>query len=115
MDEQQNQTPPVQAPQPEPAPQPQPPVQSAQIPQAILPTKNKPALYSYYLGMFGLIPIIGWVLGFPALYLGIKGLKQFKANPTPGAKAHAMFGVIAGGLEVTLFLLVGGNLLINSL
>lgn len=101
---------------PNPAP-PQPQQSNIQrdLAQTLIPTKNKPALFSYYFGIFGLVPIVGWILGFPALILGIQGLNKYKQNPTPGAKGHAIFGIITGILEILLFVVVGGNLLLNSL
>lgn len=68
--------------------------------QALIPTKNVPALLSYYFGVFGLIPLAGIPLSITAIVLGIIGLGKYKQNPTPGAKAHALVGLILGILEI---------------
>lgn len=73
--------------------------------QTMIPTKNKPALLSYYLGVAGLIPFFGIPFAIAALVLGIKGLKQYKANPTPGAQAHAIVGLVLSGIEIVVLLL----------
>lgn len=72
--------------------------------QTLIPTKNKPALISYYLGVFGLIPVLGLPLTIAAIPIGLKGLKRFKANPTPGAKGHALAGLILGLVELAFYL-----------
>lgn len=68
--------------------------------QVFLPTKNMPALLSYYFGVFGLIPFLGVPLAIAAVVLGIIGLKRFKLNPTPGAKGHAITGLVLGCFEL---------------
>src|SRR3954447_21804778 len=47
----------------------------------IIPYKNPQALIAYYLGVFGLIPGIGALLGPAALVLGIRGLRYVKREP----------------------------------
>jgi hypothetical protein len=71
--------------------------------QTLIPTKNKPALLSYYFGVFGLIPILGLPLCVVAIILGKKGLSQYKATPTPGAKGHAIAGIVMGSIPLALF------------
>lgn len=73
--------------------------------QTFLPTKNKPALISYYCGVFGLIPLLGLPLSVAAVVLGFMGLSRFKVNPTPGAKGHAIAGLSLGIFELVVFLL----------
>ncbi|MBP9853207.1 MAG: hypothetical protein QG629_436 [Patescibacteria group bacterium] len=72
--------------------------------QRLLPTKNKDSLLSYYFGIFGLIPIpvIGNVLAVLAIVFGHKAMKTFRTNPTPGAKGHAMTGLILGYIELVI-------------
>lgn len=74
--------------------------------QTFIPTKNKPALFSYYFGIFGLIPFFGIPLAIVAVVLGIIGLKKFKQNPTPGAKGHALTGLILGSIELFITILL---------
>ena len=68
--------------------------------QMLIPTKNIPALLSYYFGVIGLIPFLGIPFSIAAIVLGKIGLSRYKANPTPGAKAHALIGLILGICEI---------------
>lgn len=72
--------------------------------QAMIPTKNMPSLLSYYFGVFGLVPIIGLPLTIAAIILGFVGLKQYKKNPTPGAKGHAITGIVLGCVQLAVFI-----------
>lgn len=74
--------------------------------QVFLPTKNIPALVGYYFSIFSLIPLVGFFFAIIGLILGGLGLKQYYANPTPGAKGHALFAVIFSGIMLGLHLLV---------
>lgn len=73
--------------------------------QNMIPTKNKPALLSYYFGVFGLLPFVGFPFAITAIILAKKGLKQFAENPTPGAKIHAQVGLYLGYFELTVLAL----------
>ena len=64
----------------------------------IIPYKNMPALVSYYLGVFSLIPCLGIPLAIGAIPLGIMGLKAAKANREAHGTAHAWVGIIAGSV-----------------
>src|SRR5262249_42831092 len=64
----------------------------------IIPYKNGRALAAYYLGVFGLIPCLGLLLGPAALILGILGMRYVKANPTAKGTGHAIAGIIMGSL-----------------
>ena len=66
----------------------------------VIPYKNPQALTSYYLGVFSLIPLLGFVLGCVAVPLGIIGLRKRKAMPQIRGTAHAWVGIILGGLSV---------------
>ena len=68
--------------------------------QMFIPTKNVPALLSYYFGVIGLIPFLGIPFSIAAIVLGKIGLSRYKANPTPGAKPHALIGLILGICEI---------------
>lgn len=70
----------------------------------LIPYKNVPALVSYYLGVFSIIPCIGLFLGIAAFILGIKGLQIHKAHPESKGKAHALIGIIVGGFFGLLYL-----------
>lgn len=72
----------------------------------IIPYKNVPALISYYLGIFAVIPFLGIFLGIAALILGIMGLKQKKERPAIKGTVHAWIGIICGGIFATLWLLL---------
>lgn len=78
-----------------------------------IPTKNPPALTAYYLAVFSLIPVLGFVLGCIALPLGIKGLKKYKQNPQVRGATHAWVGIIVGGGVVVLHLFVIAMLIFN--
>jgi len=66
----------------------------------IIPYRNAPALIAYYLGIFSLIPCVGFVLGIAALILGIIGLKRVRQHPEAKGKVHAWIGIILGTLVV---------------
>ncbi len=70
----------------------------------MIPTKNMPSLLSYYFGVFGLIPILGMPLTIAAIILGFVGLKHYKKNPTPGAKGHAITGLVLGFVQLAVFI-----------
>ena len=74
----------------------------------LIPYKNMPALISYYLGVFSIIPCLGLFLGIAAVVLGIIGIKKRNANPVIKGTAHAWIGIIAGGF----FALVWGAVMI---
>ena len=62
----------------------------------LIPFKNARALWAYYLGVFALVPCIGFPLGIAALILGIKGLKFAELHPEARGKGHAWTGIILG-------------------
>jgi len=70
----------------------------------VIPYKNLPALFAYYLGLFSLLPCIGLFLAIPALVLGIMGLRKRAANPAVKGSVHAWIGIVMG----TIFTLVWG-------
>ncbi len=72
----------------------------------LIPAKNGPALASYYLGLFSLLPCFGLPLGVAAVYLGIKGLRNVRANSEVRGGVHAWVGLIFGGLFGLLNLLL---------
>jgi hypothetical protein len=64
----------------------------------LIPYKNPKALSSYYVGVFSLIPCIGFLLAIVAIVLGFMGLKYAKAHPTAKGQAHAIVGILLGTL-----------------
>lgn len=77
--------------------------------ETFVPSKNGPALVSYYLGLFSLFPCVGFFLAVPAIYYGIKGLRLVSEKPEVRGGAHAWVGVVCGSLFglFNLVLLIG--------
>jgi hypothetical protein len=65
----------------------------------IIPYKNPKALIAYYLGIFGLIPCLGLILGPAAIVLGIMGLRYKATHPQAKGTAHAIVGIVLGSIE----------------
>lgn len=82
------------------------PPQTGDATGGIVPYKNPHALTSYYLGVFSIIPILGFILGCIAVPLGISGLRKRKQNPLIRGTVHAWIGIIAGGLSVAVHLTI---------
>jgi hypothetical protein len=91
-------------PLPPPAPPPIP--QTGDATGGLIPYKNPQALIAYYLGIFGLIPAIGFFLAVAAFILGILGLKKRKLNPIIKGAAHAWIGIILGVISIAYHLLI---------
>jgi len=64
----------------------------------LIPYRNVPALVGYYLAVFSLIPFLGIALGLAGFVLGIIGLRYAQVHPEARGKAHALVGIILGGL-----------------
>ena len=62
----------------------------------ILPARNIPALVSWYLGVFGLIPILGIPLSLAAIVSGIYGIIIAKRPEIQVGRGHAIAGIILG-------------------
>jgi len=77
--------------------------------ETLVPSKNGPALASYYLGLFSLFPCLGFFLAVPAVYYGIKGLRLVRSNPEVRGGVHAWVGVVCGSVFglFNLLLLIG--------
>ena len=69
----------------------------------IIPYKNKHALIGYYMSVGGLImmciPVIGLIYTISVVVLGVKGLKNTKANPKVKGQVHSWIAIIGGSLE----------------
>jgi hypothetical protein len=89
-----------------PPPLPTTPAQAGDSTGGVIPYKNPRALAAYYLGIFSVIPVIGFICGCIALPLGIFGLKDRKKNPAIRGSVHAWIGVIGGGLSIVVHLLI---------
>ena len=78
----------------------------------VIPYRNKPALISYYLGLFSLaalIPVLGVIgvgMAIAAFVLGIKGRRLAKDRPEAKGTAHAWVGILGGALWGVLGLLM---------
>lgn len=70
----------------------------------IIPYRNVKALIAYYLGVFSIIPCVGFPLGIAAFILGILGLKYLKEHPEAKGKVHAWIGIIVGGLISLIYI-----------
>jgi hypothetical protein len=70
----------------------------------LIPYKNKFALIGYYMafagGLIVFIPLLGVIFAIGTLVMGIKGLKNVKANPVIKGTVHAWIAIIGGGLEI---------------
>ncbi|MBM4128248.1 MAG: hypothetical protein FJ247_13085 [Nitrospira sp.] len=78
---------------------PPPPVQGDST-RGLIPYKNSNALAAYYLGIFGLIPVLGLVMAIVAIGFGVSGLKKWKQNPIIAGSVHAWIGIILGVISV---------------
>ena len=67
----------------------------------VIPYKNVPALIAYYVGVFCIIcpPL----LCFPAIILGVIGLRRVKENPEIKGTVHAWIGILSGSFFFTSF------------
>jgi hypothetical protein len=63
----------------------------------LIPARNPKALFAYYLGVFGLVPLFSPFLGPVALILGILGVRAAKELKV--GSGHGWAGIILGGIE----------------
>jgi len=70
----------------------------------LIPYKNKHALIGYYMAFAGLlvgcIPAVGAPYSIATIWMGVKGLKNVKANPVVKGTAHAWIAIILGAVEL---------------
>jgi hypothetical protein len=69
----------------------------------IIPYKNPPALVAYYLGLFSIFPLFGFLLGIASLVLGILGLKRRRRYPEVRGSVHAWIGIGCGSLSILVW------------
>jgi uncharacterized protein YqgC (DUF456 family) len=72
----------------------------------VVPYRNGAALVAYYLGVFGLIPGVGFVLGPIALIFGIVGLIKARKNAKAHGTGHAIIGIILGLIDPFLWIVL---------
>ena len=79
----------------------------------VIPYKNVPALIAYYVGVFCIIcpPL----LCFPAIILGVIGLRRVKENPEVKGTAHAWIGILSGSFFLLLSIVVVGVLVSSGM
>ncbi|OAB63825.1 hypothetical protein AY599_18430 [Leptolyngbya valderiana BDU 20041] len=85
--------------QPPPLPQAQPdPRSTPDATGGIIPYKNPAALIGYYLGIFGMFPLLGLPLAIAALVLGIVGLRRRAQGKAYGGSVHAWVAIVLGSI-----------------
>ncbi|MFI4917648.1 MAG: hypothetical protein ACIAS6_14230 [Phycisphaerales bacterium JB060] len=62
----------------------------------VIPYKNPAALIAYYLGVFGLVPMLGLPMAVAAIVLGFVGLRQRARRKVSGGQVHAWVGIVLG-------------------
>jgi len=76
------------------------PSPQSDVASVIVPYKNPQALAAYYLGLFSIIPLLGFFLALAAVPLGILGLKARSRQPAIHGAAHAWIGIVIGSLSL---------------
>jgi hypothetical protein len=71
-----------------------------------VPYRNGAALAAYYCGVFGLIPVLGFILGPIAFLLGIIGFIKARKNPKAHGTGHAIAGIILGIVDIPLWIIL---------
>jgi Domain of unknown function (DUF4190) len=72
----------------------------------VVPYRNGAALAAYYIGVFGLIPILGFVFGPLAFILGIIGLVKARKSPQAHGTGHAIAGIVLGVIDPLLWIVL---------
>lgn len=72
----------------------------------MVPYRNGAALAAYYMGVFGLIPGVGFLLGPLAFMFGIVGLIKARKNPKAHGTGHALAGIILGLIDPVLWIVL---------
>ena len=70
----------------------------------LIPYRNGAALAAYYCGIFGLIPILGFLLGPIAFILGIVGFMKARKSPQAHGTGHAIIGIVLGLIDPVLWI-----------
>jgi hypothetical protein len=81
----------------------------------IIPYKNPAALIGYYLSVASLIPLVGVLLGIPAVIMGIIGLRRRTRDPKIKGMAHAWVAIILGGITSLGYGLLSIAIIVDSM
>ena len=75
----------------------------------LIPWRNSCALIGYYLGIFGLIPVLGCILAPAAIVLGVLGIVHWKKNHQSHGLVHAIVAILCGviGVVISAFIIMG--------
>lgn len=71
---------------------------------SVFPADNPAALYSYYLGMLTWVPVLGFLLGGEAAWLGLQGIAESRRLPGHPGGAHALTGILLGAASIAVHL-----------
>jgi hypothetical protein len=84
--------------------------------RTLVPTRNPKALIAYYCGIFGLIPMLGLILGPIALLFGILGLRHASLYRKAKGGGHAIAGLILGPISFLLSIaeIIGFNVWLHN-
>lgn len=88
---------------------------------ALVPTKNKAALFSYYCGVGCIIPFIGFLFFLPALICGILGVVKANSDKEAGGMGHAITGIVLSligpfiGLAIFAVLTILGGIIMQAM
>lgn len=69
---------------------------------SLVPYRNMPALWGYYIGIFALIPGTGLLLGPAAFVLGVIGVRLVKRRPNSKGASHAWVAILLGCIATLL-------------
>jgi sorbitol-specific phosphotransferase system component IIC len=81
----------------------------------VIPYKNPHALFGYYLGIIGLLPVLGLPFGIAAILLGIIGLRKRAANPIIKGSVHAVIAICCGVFSICCGGIFGAGIIISLL
>ena len=90
-------------------------IQDDGLVSSIIPYNNSSALIGYYVSIFSLLPILGFILGPAAIILGVKGMSYANKNPAAKGKAHAIVALVLGVFGSLISLGCGGVMLFGYL
>jgi hypothetical protein len=77
--------------------------------------KKGPALTAFYLAALALIPGVGLFCAIPAIFFGLKGLKETQSDPQSRERMHALVGVVVGGFLTLMYLVVIGIFVMRAM
>lgn len=78
------------------------------------PWRNRPAVYSYMVSLYGLVPFAGLILGPIAILLGIVGWVKFRKQPDIRGGNFAGAGIVLGTIDI-VFSLAGLALIAHGM